>query len=56
MRAMLAQCGRGEVEVIAPGRHEISLRFRIGETVRRAFQPTFDSVFFQTSPASARAA
>jgi len=26
------------------------VRFRIGETIGRAFQPTFDSIFFQTAP------
>ena len=29
---------------------EISVRFRIGETTGRAFQPTFDNIFFQTTP------
>jgi hypothetical protein len=38
------------VEVHCAGQTEISVRFRIGETIGRAFQPTFDSVFFQTAP------
>src|SRR5437660_9037165 len=50
IRAMLAQRGRSEVEVHCAGQSEISIRFRIGETISRAFQPTFDSVFFQTAP------
>ena len=51
IRAMLAQRGRGEIEVHCAAQSQISLRFTIGQTSGRAFQPTFDSVFFQTSPA-----
>jgi hypothetical protein len=29
---------------------QISLRFTIGQTTGRAFQPTFDSIFFETTP------
>src|SRR3989441_1472901 len=50
IQAMLAQRGRSELEVHCAGQTEISVRFRIGETIGRAFQPTFDSVFFQTAP------
>jgi phosphoribosyl 1,2-cyclic phosphodiesterase len=50
--AMLAECGRREVEVHCAGQTEISLRFRIGETKGGAFQPTFDQIFFQTASAS----
>src|SRR5216110_3123295 len=46
IRAMLAQRGRNEVEVHCAGQSEISVQFRVGETVGRVFQPTFDSVFF----------
>ena len=35
--------------------NEPSVRFRIGETKGRAFQPTFDSIFFQTTPAPDKA-
>jgi phosphoribosyl 1,2-cyclic phosphodiesterase len=49
--AMLAGCGRGEVEVHCAGQTEISLRFRIGETKGGTFQPTFDQIFFQTASA-----
>jgi hypothetical protein len=28
---------------------EISVRFTIGQTAGRPFQPTFDSIFFQTT-------
>src|SRR5450432_2878452 len=55
IRAMLVQRGRSEVEVHCAGQTEISVRFRIGETIGRAFQPTFDNVFFQTSPAPSKA-
>jgi phosphoribosyl 1,2-cyclic phosphodiesterase len=50
IRAMLAQRGRGEVEVHCAEQMGISAQFRIGETIGRTFQPTFDSVFFQTAP------
>jgi hypothetical protein len=36
------------VEVHCAAQSEISVRFRIGETTGRIFQPTFDSIFFQT--------
>ena len=48
IRAMLGQRGRTEVEVHCASQNEISVRFRIGETTGRIFQPTFDSIFFQT--------
>src|SRR5881392_1360756 len=49
IRAMLAQRGRSEVEVHCASQSQISLRFTIGQTKGRAFQPTFDSIFFQTT-------
>jgi phosphoribosyl 1,2-cyclic phosphodiesterase len=49
IRAMLAQRGRSEIEVHCAAQAAISLRFVIGQTAGRAFQPTFDSIFFQTS-------
>ena len=55
IRAMLAQRGRSEIEVHCAAQTQISLRFRIGETKGRAFQPTFDSIFFQTTPAPDKA-
>ena len=48
IRAMLALSGRNDVEVHCAAQTEISVRFRIGETTGRAFQPTFDNIFFQT--------
>ena len=48
IRAMLGQRGRSEMEVHCASQNEISARFRIGETTGRIFQPTFDSIFFQT--------
>src|SRR5438874_507167 len=48
IRAMLGQRGRSEVEVHCASQSEISVRFRIGETTGRIFQPTFESIFFQT--------
>ena len=55
IRAMLALRGRSEIEVHCAAQSAISLRFRIGETKGRAFQPTFDNIFFQTTPAPAKA-
>ncbi|HEX8076171.1 MAG TPA: hypothetical protein VF511_00040, partial [Chthoniobacterales bacterium] len=55
IRAMLAQRGRSEIEVHCAAQGQVSLRFTIGQTVGRAFQPTFDSIFFQTTPAPDKA-
>ena len=49
IRAMLAARGRAEIEVHCAAQSQISLRFTIGQTKGRAFQPTFDSIFFQTT-------
>src|SRR5216110_4129358 len=49
IRAMLVERGRTEVEVHCASQSQISLRFTIGQTKGRAFQPTFDSIFFQTT-------
>jgi phosphoribosyl 1,2-cyclic phosphodiesterase len=49
IRAMLAQRGRSEIEVHCAAQSQISLRFTIGQTKGRAFQPTFDSIFFETT-------
>ena len=49
VQAALAQSGRNDLEVYCASQTEISPRFRIGETKSPAFQPTFDSVFFQTA-------
>ena len=49
MRTMLTQRGRSEVEVHCAAQSQVSSRFRIGETIGREFQPTFDSTFFQTT-------
>jgi len=51
VQALLARCGRTEVEVFCADQREISSRFRIGETQTGTFQPTFDHIFFQTAPA-----
>jgi phosphoribosyl 1,2-cyclic phosphodiesterase len=47
--ALLAKCGRTDVEVYCAGQYEISPRFRLGETRPGPFQSTFDDVFFQTA-------
>ncbi len=48
IREMLARHGRA-MEVHCAGQSEISIPFRIGETIGGTFQPTFDSIFFQTA-------
>src|SRR4051812_40343050 len=50
IRTMLAQRGRTEIEVHCASQTQISLRFTIGQTAGRVFQPTFDSIFFETTP------
>ncbi len=55
IREMLAQRGRSEIEVHCAMQGAISLRFVIGQTAGRAFQPTFDSIFFETAPATENA-
>jgi phosphoribosyl 1,2-cyclic phosphodiesterase len=45
----LTKCGKIDMEVHCATQFEISPRFRIGETKRGAFQPTFENVFFQTN-------
>jgi phosphoribosyl 1,2-cyclic phosphodiesterase len=47
IRSALDKHGR-TMEVHCAAQHEISSRFRIGETRGGAFQPTFDTLFFQT--------
>jgi phosphoribosyl 1,2-cyclic phosphodiesterase len=49
VQTVLEECGRREMEIHCAGQNEISPRFRIGETLSRAFQPSFDSIFFQTA-------
>ncbi len=46
VQALLAKCGRSSVELFCADQREISSRFRIGETIGGAFQPTFDDLFF----------
>ena len=49
VHALLAKCGRQGVEVFCADQREISPRFRIGETIVGAFQPTFDDLFFPSA-------
>jgi phosphoribosyl 1,2-cyclic phosphodiesterase len=49
VQALLEKCGRREIEIYCADQREISPRFHIGETCVRAFQPTFDALFFQAS-------
>jgi phosphoribosyl 1,2-cyclic phosphodiesterase len=52
MRALLEKVGKIDIEIYCATQSEISPRFRIGETKPGAFQPTFESAFFQTSSCS----
>jgi len=52
VRASLDKCGRIDMELHCAAQSQISARFCIGETERGAFQPTFESAFFQTSSCS----
>jgi phosphoribosyl 1,2-cyclic phosphodiesterase len=49
IHALLNKCGKGDIDVYCAGQSEISPRFKIGETKAGSFQPTFESVFFQTA-------
>jgi len=49
VRASLAKCGKIDMEVHCAMQSDLSARFRIGETIAGAFQPTFDNAFFQTA-------
>ena len=55
VRATLEKIGRPEIEIFCARQTEIGPRFVIGETIARAFQPTFDEFIFGTS-ATTRAA
>ncbi len=49
IQAQLEKNGRRDVEVFCATQGEISARFPIGRTRGGAFQPTFESVFFDTA-------
>ena len=49
IRALLEKAGKIDIEVFCASQGAISPRFRIGETNSRAFQPTFENIFFQTA-------
>jgi hypothetical protein len=49
VQTVLEECGRREMEIHCAAQNEISPRFRVGETLSQAFQPSFDSIFFQTA-------
>ncbi len=54
IQATLEKSGRRDVEVFCAAQGEISARFPIGETRGGAFQPTFDSMLFETATMPAR--
>ena len=47
VRASLEKCGRTDMEIYCATQFEVSPRFRIGETERGEFQPTFENGLFQ---------
>ncbi|HEX3818144.1 MAG TPA: MBL fold metallo-hydrolase [Chthoniobacterales bacterium] len=49
IQAQLEKSGRRDVEIFCAAQGEISARFAIGETRGGVFQPTFESVFFETA-------
>jgi phosphoribosyl 1,2-cyclic phosphodiesterase len=51
VRAQLEKSGRTDVEVFCATQGEISARFEVGPTRGGAFQPTFDSFFFESAAA-----
>jgi len=46
VRHSLRRSGKIDIELFCAAQSEISPRFSIGETIRGAFQPTFESAFF----------
>src|SRR5436309_592558 len=50
IRTVLLQRGRTEIEVHCASQGSVSIRFVIGQTRGRPFQPTFDNIFFETTP------
>jgi len=52
VRDSLAKSGRIDMELYCAAQSQISARFCIGQTERGAFQPTFETTFFQTSSCS----
>src|SRR5438876_9492043 len=52
VRDSLAKSGRIDTELYCAAQSQISARFCIGQTERGAFQPTFETTFFQTSSCS----
>ena len=56
VRAQLEKCGRTDVGLFCATQSEISSRFQVGETERGAFQPTFQTVFFEASGVAIRSA
>jgi phosphoribosyl 1,2-cyclic phosphodiesterase len=51
MRESLAKCGKIDLEIQCASQWELSPRFRVGETIRGAFQPTFENAFFNSGGA-----
>ncbi len=49
VRAMLDRAGRNDVEIFCAAQGEISARFPIAQTHAGSFQPTFESLFFDTA-------
>src|SRR5437660_9595025 len=52
VRDSLAKSGRIDMKLYCAAQSQISARFCIGQTERGAFQPTFETTFFQTSSCS----
>jgi hypothetical protein len=46
VRNTLTKSGKIDIELFCATQSEISPRFRIGETMAGAFQPTFENEFF----------
>lgn len=49
IRALLQKTGRDNLEIFCASQTQISPRFQIGQTRSGVFQPTFESVFFDTT-------
>jgi phosphoribosyl 1,2-cyclic phosphodiesterase len=48
VRTQLEKSGKIDIEVYCATQSQLSPRFRLGETIAGAFQPSFENAFFQT--------
>jgi hypothetical protein len=55
VQTLLSRTRRTDVEIFCADQRDVSPCFHIGDTPAGAFQPTFDHIFFGTTPRVASA-